>query len=179
MLEVVVPEREIAIERPNGIEFVTVKETKLQLEHSLISLSKWESKWKVPFLSEQEHTPEQMIDYMKFMTINQHVDPNVYLYMPLDLQREILEYVKTDQTATKVYDRRQNRNGRRETLTSELFYYWMVYYNIDWSCEKWHLSRLLALIKICNAKGSNDNRMDMNSIYKENARLNAMRQGKG
>ena len=176
MLEVIVPEREIAIERPNGIEFVTVKETKLQLEHSLISLSKWESKWKVPFLTDEEHTAEQMIDYFRFMTINQHVDPNVYTYMPVSIQKEILEYIKNDQTATKIYDRRPNRGGKKEILTSEIFYYWMVYHNIDWSCEKWHLSRLLTLIRVCNAKGTGDSKMDMNSIYRENARLNAMRQ---
>lgn len=173
MLEITIPERELAVERADGVEFVTVKETKLQLEHSLISLSKWESKWKKPFLTEEPHEREEMLDYIRCMTITQHVDPQVYEYIPFEIYQQIEDYISTEQTATKIFDRRQHRGGH-EIITSELIYYWMIYHNIPSEYQKWHLSRLLTLIRICSIKGSNQ-MMDQNAIYRENDRLNAMR----
>ena len=173
MLEITIPGREMAVETPDGIEFLTVKETKLQLEHSLISLSKWESKWKKPFLSEEPRTRDEMIDYIRCMTITQHVDPQIYDYIPFELYQKIEDYIGTEQTATKIFDRRPTR-GKKEIITSEVIYYWMIYHNIPSEYQKWHLSRLLTLIRVCSIKGSSQ-MMDQNAIYKENTRLNEMR----
>lgn len=173
MLEITIPEREMYNEQTG--EFITLKEQKLQLEHSLISLSKWESKWKKPFLGDTERTREEILDYIRCMTLNQHVDPLVYDYIPFDVYQQVYDYIKDDQTATKIYDRRPKR-GKSETITSELIYYWMIFHGIPKECEKWHLSRLLILIQICSIKGSNE-QMSMKELFADNRRLNNMRKG--
>lgn len=173
MLEITIPEREMYNEQTG--EFITLKEQKLQLEHSLISLSKWESKWKKPFLGDTERTREEILDYIRCMTLNQHVDPLVYDYIPFDVYQQVYDYIKNDQTATKIYDRRPKR-GKSETITSELIYYWMIFHGIPKECEKWHLSRLLILIQICSIKGSNE-QMSMKELFADNRRLNNMRKG--
>lgn len=173
MLEITIPEREMYNEQTG--EFITLKEQKLQLEHSLISLSKWESKWKKPFLGDTERTREEILDYIRCMTLNQHVDPLVYDYIPFDVYQQVYDYIKNDQTATKIYDRRPKR-GKSETITSELIYYWMIFHGIPKECEKWHLSRLLILIQICSIKGSNE-QMSMKELFADNRRINNMRKG--
>lgn len=171
MLEITIPEREMFNEQTG--EFITIKEQTLQLEHSLVSLSKWESKWKKPFLTEEERPREEILDYIRCMTINQHVDPLVYEYIPFALFAKIREYIGTEQTATKIFDRRKG-SGRKETITSELIYYWMIYHGIPFECQKWHLSRLLTLIRICSIKGSNQ-QMSRREVMMQNQMLNAMR----
>ena len=176
MLEIVLPEREMFNEETN--EFVTIKQQTLQLEHSLLSLSKWESKWKKPFLGNEEHTREETLDYIRCMTINQHVDPIVYEYIPFDSYMKIKDYISDSQTATTIYDRRPHRGGARETITSELIYYWMIYFGIPFECQKWHLNRLLTLIRVCGVKGTNET-MSKNAVLEQNRMLNAMRRGSG
>lgn len=167
MLEITIPEMELFDEKTK--EFVSIKEQNLKLEHSLVSLSKWEAKWRKPFLDDAEHSTEEVIDYIRCMTITQNVDPNVYHYLPKDLYLRIKEYIATEQTATIIFDRRKP-TPRKEKITSELIYYWMIYFNIPTECEKWHLSRLMTLIRICGIKGSNE-KMSMNEIFAENNRL--------
>lgn len=154
-------------------EFIPSKFYKIQLEHSLVSLSKWESNWKKPFLSNDEKTLEETIDYIKCMTITQNVPDDVYNYISNDQYSQILEYIHSERTATTLPSRKST--GRREVITSELIYYWMIVLNIPFECQKWHLSRLLTLINVCDIKNSPPKKMSKKEIATRNAELNAAR----
>ena len=175
MLRITVPAVELYDEAKN--EFVFRKEQTLQLEHSLVSLSKWESKWKKAFLGKEEKTIEETLDYVRCMTITQNVDPEVYSRLTDENIREINEYIGDSMTATTF---REDRGGRsnRETITSELIYYWMVSYNIPPEYQKWHLNRLLTLIRICTIKNAPPKKRSKNEIMRDNAALNAARRAK-
>ena len=123
------------------LEFVTPKETKLQLEHSLVSISKWESKWGKAFLGNQKKTLEETIDYIKCMTLTQNVDPKVYSRLTREHIRAIKEYIDAPMTATRISDHGKTANNG-ETITSELIYYWMTALNIPFECQKWHLKSI-------------------------------------
>lgn len=162
-------------------QFITIKAHKaftLQLEHSLISLSKWESKWKKPFLSQTDKlTSEELIDYIRCMTIGGNIEPEAYNYLSQEEVKKIFDYVSDSHTATTINDRR-NRPHRNETVTSELIYYWMIECQIPHECEKWHLNRLLTLIKICNIKQTPEQKMSRQSIYAQNKALNSARRAR-
>lgn len=176
MLEVTIPAQELYDEKKN--EFFTVKEQTLRLEHSLVSLSKWESKWHKPFITKEDKTVEETIDYIRCMTITQNVDPNVYRVIPGDIIQKIYAYIEDPMTATTINDRKKP-GGRAEVMTSELIYYWMTALQIPFECQKWHLNRLLMLIKVCNVKNSgSENKMSRNEILKNNAAINAARRQK-
>ena len=176
MLQITIPEREFYNEATG--EFVYIKETVLQLEHSLISLSKWESKWKKPFLSNKNPlTSEEMLDYIRCMTINNNVPDTAYLGIGMKEMNQIREYISDEHTATTIVDRRP-RNNRSETITSELIYYWMIACQIPFECQKWHLNRLLMLIRICNIKQGPEQKMSRQSIYAQNKALNDARRAK-
>lgn len=172
MLQIVMPERELFNEETG--EFITYKKQPLQLEHSLVSLSKWESKWKKPFLTMEPRTREEMIDYIRCMTINQGVDPNVYNAIDLDTFKQIEAYIADSHTATTIVDR-SGRSGGRQTVTSELIYYWMIDCGIPFECQKWHLNRLLTLIRICHIKQGPEKAMSKAGIFAENRALNNAR----
>ena len=155
-------------------EFVNCRACTLKLEHSLVSISKWESKWKKPFLTDDEKTAAEFLDYIRCMTINQDVPDEVYTLLGHENVKKIEEYIMDPATATTVVDRRKTRGGRSETPTSELIYYWMISNGIPFECEKWRLNRLLTLIKVCNAKG-NPQQMSKQEIYAMNAALNKSR----
>ena len=174
MLKITIPSIELFDEARE--EFVYTKEQTLQLEHSLVSLSKWESKWHKPFLTKEDKTYEESIDYIRCMTITQNVDDNVYLYMSNDIVRQVSDYIEEKMTATTFA--KDNRPGTRETITSELIYYWMIALNIPFECQKWHLNRLLTLINICNIKNAPPKKMSKKETLKRNAELNAARRAK-
>ena len=155
-------------------EFIPVKEQTLQLEHSLISLSKWESKWCKSFFSKKEKTYEETIDYIKCMTLTQNVKPNVYLNLSRENIDEINKYIEAQMTAT-VFSEDHMRKSSRETITSELIYYWMIALNIPFECQKWHLNRLLTLIRVCEIKNTPPKKMSRREIMSRNAALNAAR----
>ena len=156
-------------------EFVEPKTITLQLEHSLVSLSKWESKWCKSFLSKGEKTFEETLDYIKCMTINQNVNPEVYEHLTQANINQINDYIGAPMTATYFSDENQ-RGGSRETVTSELIYYWMIALQIPFDpCQKWHLNRLLTLIRVCNLKNTPPKKMSKRDIMSRNARLNAAR----
>lgn len=157
-------------------EFISTKEQTLKLEHSLVSLSKWESKWHKPWLGEQ-HTDEEVIDYIKDMTITQNVDPNVYRVMPASIIKEIAEYVNDPMTASTINNNRQERPSR-EIVTSEVIYYWMFANNIPLEFEKRHLNRLIMQIRVCSAKSNPGKKMTRNEILAQNKQLNAARRAK-
>lgn len=154
--------------------FVTTKEQTLQLEHSLISISKWESKWKKAFLTKTEKTYEETLDYIKCMTITQNVNPDVYRFLTVNNINEVNDYIADSMTAT--YFSEDKPGGKNsETVTSELIYYWMVAFNIPPEYQKWHLNRLLTLIKVCNIKNSPPKKRSRREIMSQNAALNAAR----
>ena len=159
--------------------FITVKPTVLDMEHSLIAISKWESKYHIPFLKETEKTPEQLEYYFQCMTINKNVDPNVYKALTLDQQKEILDYIHDSMTATWFGDEpktgSKGRGNKPDTITSELIYYWMVSWNIPSEYEKWHLNRLLTLIQICNSYNKPQKKIGKSEMIRNNDALNAAR----
>ena len=178
MLSITIQEREFFNEATG--EFIKIPKIELKLEHSLISLSRWESKWKKPFLSTDDHTKQEILDYIACMSIDKSIDPQMIEYIDVDSYKKIINYIGDPCTATKVYDRRPNRPTRKnEIMTSEVIYYYMIYYGIPFSCEKWHLNRLLMLIRVCGVKGGTTSQaMDMNAIFAQNRALNASRRGK-
>jgi hypothetical protein len=155
-------------------EFIYTKEQTLSLEHSLVSLSKWESKWCKPFLTKQEKTFEETLDYIKCMTLTQNVDPEVYNYLTNENIKEINEYIGAPMTATYFSDEKTSKTSR-EQVTAELIYYWMIAFNIPFECQKWHLNRLLTLIKVCNIKNQPPKKRSKKDIMSRNAALNAAR----
>lgn len=156
-------------------EFVYPKAYTLQLEHSLVSLSKWESKWNKAFLSKRDKTYEETLDYIRCMTITKNVDPEAYLYLSNENIDAINRYIDAPMTATYFREDDDRRGGSRETVTSELIYYWMISLNIPFECQKWHLNRLLTLIKVCNIKNAPPKRRSRREIMSQNAKLNAAR----
>lgn len=165
MLKIVVPKGEFYDELTE--QFVYTKETTLQLEHSLVSVSKWEATWKKPFIvydqTQQNMTQEMVMDYIKQMTVTQNVDPNVYFALTQNNLKEIIEYIQDQKTAT--WFGKKPQAGKRDTrpLTSERIYYFMVHYNIPFECQKWHLSRLLTLIRVCQEEEAAENKANKSS----------------
>ena len=155
-------------------EFISTKEQTLSLEHSLVSLSKWESKWCKAFLTKQEKTFEETLDYIKFMTLTQNVDPEVYKYLTNGNIGEVNKYIEAPMTAT-YFSEDKNGKTSREQITAELIYYWMISLNIPFECQKWHLNRLLTLIKVCNIKNTPPKKRSKKEIMSRNAALNAAR----
>lgn len=180
MLKITIPARELYVESTN--EFIYTEEKHLQLEHSLISLSKWESKWKKPFLSGDPHTVEESRDYARCMTLTQNVSPDVYKTIPTSVMKQITDYVDDPMTATTITDHsKEVGKGKKlkgETVTAELIYFWMVSYGIPFECEKWHLNRLLTLIQICNIKNSDPKKMSKRDVMAQNRALNQARRAK-
>ncbi len=172
MLEITIPATELWDESTE--EFITAKEQTLRLEHSLVSLSKWESKWCKPFLSKTNKTNEEIIDYVKCMTLTQNVPDEVYRCLTNDNIRKINEYIDAPMTATWFHEEK-NKGTNREQTTSELIYYWMIALNIPFECQKWHLNRLLTLIRVCNIKNQPPKKMSKRDIMSRNAALNAAR----
>ena len=172
MLTITIPKTE-EFDEAKG-EFVYVKEQTLQLEHSLISISKWESKWCKPFLSKQEKTFEETIDYIKCMTLNKNVSDDVYGCLTQANVNAINEYIGAPMTATTFYNH-ENGKKNNEQITSELVYYWMIALNIPFECQKWHINRLLTLIRVCNIKNQPPKKMSKREIISRNAALNAAR----
>ena len=156
-------------------EFVDIKPSRtLSLEHSLISLSKWESKWCKPFISTKDKTQEEIIDYIKCMTLTQNVEDDVYNRLSFENIKQINEYINAPMTATRFFNDK-NVKTSREQITSEIIYYWMITLNIPFECQKWHLNRLLTLIRVCNIKNQPPKKMSRREILSRNAALNAAR----
>ena len=156
-------------------EFTYVKSQTLQLEHSLVSISKWEAKWLKPFLIKEPKTPEETLDYIKCMTLTQNVNPKTYDRLSYQNVTDINNYVESAMTATTINDHQNNKKGNAEQITSELIYYWMITLNIPFECQKWHLNRLLTLIRVCNFKNKAPEKRSKRDIMSRNAALNASR----
>lgn len=158
--------------------FVDARTVTLQLEHSLVSISKWESKWHKPFLLKQEKNYDEIIDYIKCMTLTRNVKDDVYDHLSRENIEQINDYINDPQTATTFSNNKKN-GGSREIVTSELIYYWMVALNIPFEeCQKWHLNRLITLIRVCEVKNTPAKKMSKKDIYSRQAAINAARRKK-
>ena len=178
MLMILVPaskEKELWDERTQ--EFVYLppqREQVLKLEHSLVSISKWESKWHKPFLTKQEKTKDEVRDYIRCMTLTPNVDESVYSRLTKKNFNDVYEYIKDPMTASNVPDRK-NGKVNRETPTSELIYYWMISEGIPVEFERWHINRLMTLIKMCTYKNQSPTKRNRKDVAREYAALNEAR----
>lgn len=180
MLRITIPKSEYFDEETQ--QFIEIKQTTLQLEHSLVSISKWEAKWHKPFLSENKMTLEETIDYIRCMTITQNVDMSTYLGLTDQNIKDVMDYIDDPMTATTFTEDKtalpESKMKKKEIVTSELIYYWMVALNIPWECQKWHLSRLITLIRVCELKNQPPKKMSKSEIMSRNRALNAARRNK-
>lgn len=165
---------------PEKEEFINTKETVLVLEHSLLSVSKWESKWHKYFLDGANKkrkidpkTPEMIIDYIRCMTINQ-VDPEVYAVLPDNIISQITDYIADPSTATVIVERGPKKIQKDRNISSEEIYAWMVEYGIPFECEKWHLNRLMTLIRVLSVRNGGEKKMSKNDIHSQYRRINEM-----
>ena len=172
MLRITIPEIEQYNEETE--EFIISKAQVLQLEHSLVSLSKWESKWCKPFLTKKEKTVEESIDYVRCMTLTQNVDPEVYTRITPDIVDRVAKYIEAPMTAT-TFSSKSNQPTSHEVVTAELIYYWMIAYNIPFECQKWHLNKLMTLINVCSIKNEPPKKMGKKALMNRNTALNAAR----
>ena len=153
--------------------FINPEPIIIELEHSLNAISKWESKWNKPFITTKEKTTEETIDYIKCMTITQNVSHEVYNNLTNENIKEIGNYIAAPMTATTFID--TNGKKSREIITSELLYYKMITYNIPFECQKWHLNRLITLLRVCDNKNTPPKKMSRAEIMKRNYELNEQR----
>ena len=175
MLKIEIPEMELFDEKNN--EFITIRKQVLCLEHSLLSVSKWESKWHKPFLKQDSKTIEESLDYIRCMTTNMRdVDARVFGLLSRSNIEEINKYIDDKHTATW-FSNNPQAGSTKEIVTSEIIYYWMVSLEIPFECEKWHLNRLLTLIRVCNEKNAPSRKMSRKEqMAQQRAINNARRQ---
>lgn len=172
MLKIHVPAKEWFDEKNN--EFISFDGADLELEHSLLAISEWESKWNKPFLSNEKKTKVEFIDYIRCMTVNK-VDKLTYLSLTSKNVEAVSKYLEEKRTATWFSKKKNTPKHGGEAITSELVYYWMVETGIPFSCDKWNFNRLMTLIEVCNRKNAPQKKRSPNDILAEQARLNAER----
>lgn len=157
--------------------FIKIKPTVVRLEHSLKSLAKWESKWKKPFLSKQNKTKEESIDYIRCMETTGSIDLKIFDYLTSDQLQQVDDYINDKMTATTI-NKKGPQKPSREIVTAEVIYFWMIQHGIPPEYEKWHLNRLLTLIEVCSIKGGPNKKMSMKEQMAEQRALNAARRAK-
>ena len=168
MIDIIIPESEWFDE--SKMEFVYTKAQKLTLEHSLIAISKWESKFEKPFLS-SDKTTQEILEYIRCMTLTQNVSPDVYLRLSEDNIKAIHAYIEAPMTAT-TFKKIEKRGGKQEIITAELIYYWMIAFNIPVEFQKWHLNKLLTLIEVCARKSEPPKKMTRREIAAQHKAIN-------
>lgn len=176
MLRITIPPGDYFDERTQ--EFIHVDGGTILLEHSLVSIAKWESKWKKPFLSKEKKTRAEMLDYVRCMTLNaSEVSKSIYELLAQSHIRMIERYIEDPMTATTFSkDAEKYSKGKsRDIITAEVIYYWLVALQIPFECQYWHLNRLLTLVRVCNIKNQPSKKKKTKDVLSENARLNAER----
>lgn len=158
-------------------EFMTTDEVTLILEHSLVSLSKWESSFEKPFLGDEKKTTQETLAYVKAMTISKDISSDVYGRLSNENIQAVSDYIDAKMTATWFNEPKVNTGGtfKKEVITSEIIYYWMISLNIPFECQDWHLNRLLTLIKVCNQKNAPEKKMGKQELVARNRALNEAR----
>ena len=177
MIKITVPEFEVYNSKTN--EFTTIPPTDLYLEHSLIAISKWESLWNRSFLDDsKDKTAEEVLDYIRCMTIN-HAESIVYQGLTIENYNTINAYINAPMTATNIFNFSNNTGSHsRDIITSELIYFWMISFNIPMECEKWHINRLITLIRICQIKNEPEKKLSTSEVMARNRALNEARRAK-
>jgi hypothetical protein len=155
-------------------EFVDVGEVVLELEHSLVSLSKWESQYEKPFLGNSEKSTEEIRGYIEAMMVTSNPPADYFLRLSKENFEAINAYIEAKNTATWFHEA-PGPPKSPQVITSELIYYWMTIFNIPFECETWHLNRLFTLIRICDLKNAKPKKMTRAQIAERNRRLNAER----
>jgi hypothetical protein len=175
MLKLIIPATDEAYDERTK-EFIYSEEVTVELEHSLVSLSKWESIWEKPFLGAETKSPEETMSYVHCMTITPDISPEIFQRLTNDHLTQINNYIDAKMSATWFNERAvQGKPKSRETITSELIYYWMVAHTIPFECQYWHLNRLFTLIKVCNAKNAPEKKMTKSEMLAQRNQLNAQR----
>lgn len=150
----------------------------LELEHSLVSLSKWEQRFMKPFLTSGDKTKEETLAYVEAMILNDDYPENFLEYLGAEHLRLIEEYIDSPATATTFSDLKEKTPKTRQVITSELVYFWMISHEIPFECQYWHLNRLFTLIRVCNTKNAKQKPMSKSEIAARNRALNAERKAK-
>lgn len=158
-------------------EFVLPPTMMLRMEHSLVSISKWEALWKKPFFSKKEKTAEELLSYIQMMTVTKNVPPEVFIYLTDENIRDIRAYIDDTMTAT-TFAKGNGSGGSREVITAEIIYYWMISYQIPVTFEKWHINRLLTLIRVFNEKNAPKKKRGQNATARKYAAMNAERRAR-
>lgn len=170
MLTVTVPSEEFYDSEKE--EFLYTEPVTFEMEHCLLAISKWESKWKKSFFSKESKTSEEVLDYIRCMTMSADIPKDVYDRLPDSVFSQIVDYIDDYHSATTI---KQNGRPSREIITTEIIYYWMTIYNIPFECETWNIDRLLNLIQICIIKSEPPKKLGKNALRERNASLNAAR----
>lgn len=157
---------------------IDIPETTITIEHSLVSIKKWEEKWKTPFLGKKEINSEELIDYIQCMTLTENIDPKVYKWIPKEIIDKIMVYIEDPMTATWFNDDAMPEKPNSSAITAEIIYYWMLTLNIPIEFQNRHLNQLLTLIKVINIKNSKPKKVDPKTAAMQRARLNAERRAK-
>lgn len=173
MLRITVPINDEQWDEMNQV-FIEPKEQTLELEHSLVSLKKWEARWHKVFISKKPKTLEETIDYIKCMTLTPNVDPEVYNHLTNENIKEINEYIDDSMTAISFPKDNKGQNSR-EPITAEIIYYWMISLGIPFECREWHVNELISLIRVCEIKNKPPKNMSKGEIMRRNSAMNAAR----
>lgn len=158
-------------------KFIITKNHTITLEHSLVSIARWESKWHKPYLSREPKTRDELIDYIRCMTLTQNVDIHVYYALDSETIKKIIDYIQDSSTATTI--KKTNKPPSKEIITNEIVYYWMTVLNIPFDpCEKWHFNRLMTLIEVCSLKQQPSKKMPKGEMLRQRSAMNAARRAK-
>lgn len=179
MLHLEIPECEFFDEAT--MQFHRIKPQTITMEHSLMSISKWESKWHKSFLSTKDKTTEEILDYMNCMTLTQNIDPYLFYALPKSAIDKISAYIADPMTATVISTHTPEGaapKNKNQIITSELIYYKMIAYNVPQEYQKWHINRLLMLLQICDIKNEPPKKVGAKQNAMSRSALNASRRNR-
>lgn len=159
-------------------KFIDIPPTVLQLENSLLSIRRWESKWNRSWFDDGPKNDKERMDYIRCMVVTPNVNPYVFEIMPDDVKRQIEAYKVSPMTATTFGKDNNLKKPKQKFLTAEIVYWWMTEYNIPFECEKWHINQLLTLIRVCSEKKNPPKKMTPKEAREHHRAVNAKRRAK-